>query len=123
MIDLSATQRQLAKGMSEAKLQTNVIQLAQALGYLVHAERPGRTQKGWRTPVQGDKGFPDAVLVRRTPKIGVIFFVEFKSETGEMSQEQHFWQHEIQDCSGRWFLWRPRDWFSGEIERTLRGED
>jgi hypothetical protein len=45
--------------MSEAELQQNVIDMAHVFGWLVHAERPAMRADGtWRTPIQGDKGFP-----------------------------------------------------------------
>ncbi len=48
---------------SETNFQLKVIQLARTGGWeLVHAERAARTGKGWRTPIQGDRGFFDLVL-------------------------------------------------------------
>jgi len=40
---LTESQVQLARHMTEAELQVSVIELAQRLGWLVHAERPART--------------------------------------------------------------------------------
>lgn len=48
--------------ISEAELQSAVIELARTLGYRVAHFRAARTAQGWRTPVEADgAGFPDLV--------------------------------------------------------------
>ena len=125
---LTESQVQLARHMTEAELQVSVIELAQRLGWLVHAERPARTKDGWRTPIQGDRGFPDLVLARYP----ALIFAEIKTERGRLTVEQGRWQQQLITRCAVWdgkkpkiwvmgsYLWRPRDWFSGEIERVLR---
>lgn len=91
MTRISNPQKLIAKSMSERELQDNVVELAQHLGWLVHAERPAWTEKGYRTPIQGNAGFPDLVLanyffiVRNQPQ--KVLFVELKSEMGELTME------------------------------------
>jgi VRR-NUC domain len=51
--------------------------------------RPGRTDHGWRTAVQGDgKGFPDWVLVHDR---GGVVFVELKTVKGKLTPTQEAW--------------------------------
>ena len=81
-------------------------------GWRVHAERPARTSKGWRTPVQGDPGFFDLVLARR----GRVIFAELKSARGKLSAEQEAWLAELSGGPER-YTWRPADFPA--IEATL----
>jgi hypothetical protein len=112
----------ILNSMSEKELQDNVIDLAHALGYLVHAERPAMNlNHEWRTPIQGDKGFPDLVLVSRKQKS--IIFAELKSEKGKLFNEQAEWRIALMDSiipnsnyKITYYEWRPSDWFSGKIE-------
>jgi len=92
----------LASLQSEAQFQEAVIEFARLHGWLVHAERPARSDKGWRTPVQGDAGFPDLVLARGS----VTLVWELKSEKGKRSPEQEKWWKALDSCT----LVRPRDW-------------
>lgn len=96
---------------SEADFQTWVIGYAQLRGWRVAHFRPARTGRGWRTPMQGDPGFPDLVLARN----GEIIFAELKAERGRLSAEQSQWAFAL----GRvWWEWRPRD--RDMIEEILR---
>jgi len=99
-------------GETEAQFQHAVIELAQTLGWRVAHFRPARTSHGWRTPVQGDPGFPDLVMVRA----GKIVFAELKSERGKLSADQQAWI----DATGG-YLWRPSDW--RQIVAVLHGRD
>lgn len=104
--------------MTESELQAAVIELARLLGYLVAHFRPAQTERGWRTAVQGDgKGFPDLVLAGR----GRVLFVELKGAAGKLSDEQVGWLGLLKLSGAETFVWRPRDWSSGAIERELRG--
>jgi hypothetical protein len=108
--------------MSEAQLQQNVIDMAHVFGWLVHAERPAMRADGtWRTPIQGDKGFPDLVLAKadRQP-----LFLELKSQNGKVSQDQIDWALALAPLGRNASYWvlRPSDWFDGTIERVLKGE-
>lgn len=120
-----ATTAEYAARESEASFQARVIALATACGWLVHHTRPARTAAGeWRTPVQGDAGFPDLVLVR-PPR---LLFVELKAAGRMPTAEQWRWLQALLRvatpimASGRVdvaaFIWRPGDW--NEIEEVLR---
>lgn len=58
----------------ERECQSAIIQAAQSLGYRAHAERQARVEGSWRTPVEGDAGFPDLVIIG----YGHIFIYELK---------------------------------------------
>lgn len=101
--------------MSEAVLQTRVIDLARTFGWLVNHGRPARKlDGGWSTPIQGDKGFPDLTLVRPP----FTMFVELKSEKGRLTTEQAAWLEGLRKCGHDARVWRPSD--MREIEETLR---
>jgi hypothetical protein len=88
----------------EADFQRRVIETAQWNRWLVHHSRPVQDSDGtWSTPIQGDPGLPDLVLVRG----GVVLLAELKSDGGRPTKEQMKWLDEAGPC-GR--LWRPADW-------------
>jgi len=89
--------------ISEADLQTLVIQTAQLYGWRVSHFRAARTDKGWRTPIEGDKGFPDLILARD----GVVLMPELKSQRGRPTIDQELWAEAIGPQLYR--LWRPSD--------------
>ena len=114
---------------SEREFQNAVVEYAHLNGWLVHHGRAAQVREGkWVTPIQGDAGFPDLVMVRD----GWIVFVELKSEKGRLSKTQKRWRDDIVWAIGwgeykpaTWhgsgtvyYLWRPSDW--DEIETTLR---
>lgn len=106
--------------MTETELQQAVIECARLFGWRVAHFRPAMTRHGWRTPVQADgKGFPDLCMARD----GVIAFAEIKSDKGKLAPEQEAWRDEIEGESQQgpeFYVWRPRDWLSGQIEVALR---
>ena len=102
----------MASAMSEQALQKHVIAAAQTFGWRVVHFRPAKTEKGWRTAIEGDKGFPDLVLAR----MGVVLHVELKTEKGKMTGDQERWAYNL---GTSWELWRPSHWLSGEIARVL----
>ena len=101
--------------VSEADFQAAVVELAMWRGWRVHAERPARTSKGWRTPVQGDVGYPDITLCR-PPR---LIHAELKSQHGVMGDNQLLWREVLMGVPGvEYYLWRPAAF--PEIEATLR---
>lgn len=105
------------RDLCEAQLQRLVVELARWTGWRVHAERPAATPSGWRTPIQGDAGFPDLVLARS----GEMIFAELKSRTGRLAEEQKAWGLVLGTVPGvAYYVWRPADWFAGRIEEVLR---
>lgn len=118
--------------LSERDFQSNVIELAQILGWRVAHFRPAQTKNGrWVTPMQGDAGFPDLVLA----KAGRVIFAELKSEKGKATDEQVEWlsellgegwignpgyPYELGAMSHRVYVWRPVD--LEEIAETLSAD-
>ena len=106
-------------GMSkgpEAALQSKVMDLARLYGWhRAHfrtAYQPGAQR--WLTPMSGEKGFPDLVLVR-PPR---LIFAELKSDTGRLSPHQKEWLSLLDQTSIEVYLWRPAD--LDEIHEILK---
>jgi hypothetical protein len=104
--------------VTEAELQSAVIELARLLGYRVAHFRPAQTVKGWRTAVEADgKGFPDLVLVRRPAR---LLFVELKAARGRLHPDQQAWL-ELLGPAAEVYVWTPAEWSDGTVELVLRG--
>lgn len=104
---------------TEAEFQKLVVEYAHQMGWKVHHTRPARTDKGWRTPIQGDPGFPDLVLVRGDYVNGRVVFAELKSQKGRIISEQQGWLNALYaTCSVEVYEWRPSDWPT--IQEVLR---
>ncbi len=79
---------------------------------MVHAERPATMQSGrWATPIQGDAGWPDLVLLH--PLHRVLWFVELKREPNKVEPAQQRWLDELSrstfgQCGVR-VLWVPEE--------------
>jgi len=92
---------------TEAGFQRAVIEAARALGWRVHHTRPARLANGqWRTPLQGDPGFPDLMLSRGPDLIAA----ELKSEHGRLSVPQRQWLVALRQAGVEVYVWRPSDW-------------
>lgn len=100
--------------LSEREFLDQVIDLARHCGWLVHHQRPARTAQGWRSAIQGHKGFPDLVLVRGS----YVLFVELKTDRGKTTLEQDDWLDRLRTAGAFAVVWRPEDWDT--IERILR---
>lgn len=101
--------------ISEATFTQQVIQLARVLGWRVAHFRPAMTKGGrWVTPMSGDVGFPDLVLI----KPGRIIFAELKAEKGRLTPAQEKWLETAKAAGIQACLWRPRD--IDQIEHILR---
>ena len=95
--------------MTEDQLLAAVLDIAAYRGWRVTHFRPAKTDKGWRTPLSGNPGFPDLVLARR----GQVIFAELKDADGRLSPAQKGWKEELGEA---YEVWRPRDL---ETIRTL----
>lgn len=96
--------------MTEAQLQSMVVDTAKWAGYLHYHTHDSRRSK---------PGFPDLVLVHRTN--GRLIFVELKSEKGRIRPEQQVWLETL-GIHHEAYLWRPRHWTDGTIRRVLTAE-
>lgn len=106
--------------MTEAQLQQAVIECARTLGWRVAHFRPALTEKGWRTPVEGDGvGFPDLLMVH--PSNGMaVYAIELKAEGKHPTVEQQLWLDHLESAGCFTDVWRPADWTSGRVEKLLR---
>ena len=102
----------------EKEFQRAVIDLARLTGWRVHHTRPALTRRGrWLTPIQGDAGFPDLVLVRA----GRVIFAELKCNGARPTPQQQGWLDALSACAGvECYLWTPADWDA--IVRMLTGD-
>lgn len=108
----------LARHMTEDELLACVIDACRKFGLRCAHFRPAKTERGWRTAVQGDgKGFPDLVITSGN----TVLFVELKSERGRLTPEQRDWLDDLMGVEGRVevCIWRPADWIDGTIESVL----
>jgi len=106
--------------MTEAELQAAIIDAAHYAGWVVHHCRAARVgtpgSERWVTPIAGDVGFPDLVLVH--PSRGVLW-IELKSARGKVSPAQQGWL-DVLDAAGQSAgVWRPVDWTDGTVDRNL----
>lgn len=105
----------LDQATSEGALQAKVIELAKLEGWLTHHVRAAQTSKGWRTPLQGDKGYPDLTLVHPD---GLLVVAELKAMRGRETPEQARWLDAMNGAELHSYLWKPDDW--GYIEQLLK---
>lgn len=87
--------------MTEDEFAKTILPLAHLHHWLCMHQRPARTNKGWRTLIQGDPGFPDWVFARD----GEVLFVEQKSDHGRLTPEQQQWKSHLPNHD----VWRPSD--------------
>lgn len=102
--------------MSEDDLLTAVLDLCKVLHLMVHHCRPARTERGWRTPIAGDAGFCDVVIVGGN---GVLFR-ELKGEKGRLSAAQTLWLSRLAFAKADAGVWRPSDLRSGLVLEELK---
>jgi len=74
--------------MTEDELLREVQKLAKLNSWLFTHFRSVKTPTGYRTPLQGDPGFPDCVLAKQGYK---TLHVELKTERGTASPAQLDW--------------------------------
>ena len=105
-----------AAAMTEEVLLASVLQAAREFRWRTAHFRPARTERGWRTPVQGDgKGWPDLVLVRGDR----LMFRELKREKARVRPEQAEWLAILVDAGADVGVWKPSGWFDGSILKEL----
>ena len=107
----------VAGHMTEAQLQAAVIECARRLHYDVYHTYTSR---------RSEPGFPDLVLIRKDPRIGLpsrFIVAELKAPGGRVSPDQERWLRNFEAMGVPAYVWRPSHWLSGEIERALRGDE
>ena len=97
----------LFDAMSEEEWVDTLLAWGKQGGWLGTHFRAAKTNKGYRTPLQGDKGYVDItfshVVLKRT------LFVEAKSAKGVLRPEQKLWRDALLASGEEWFLWKPKD--------------
>ena len=79
---------------TETECERTIIAAAHMLGYLVHGSRPATSQKGWRTPLKGDPGFPDLVITGHNR----CFIIELKRKPNRLEPAQLAWIDALHDA-------------------------
>lgn len=95
------------KALGESEFLDTIIDVAYFYGWKPYHVRAAWSRKGWRTPIKGDRGFPDLVLVR-PPR---VIMAELKSERGKLAFEQKVWRDALIQCPGiEYYEWKPSMW-------------
>jgi hypothetical protein len=104
------------RAVLEKELEANVRDTATTFGWRYTHFRPAMTRNGFRTPMSGDTGYPDCTMV----KSPWLVIAELKRETEEPRPDQVEWLDRLALTGAAVYLFKPRDWASGEIEDVLR---
>jgi hypothetical protein len=90
----------------ESELLAAVILVLQTGGWLVY-----HTHQAEHSP----SGFPDITATRG----GHVLFVELKTDTGLPSEQQLVWLDRLSQANVSVRLWRPDDYFGGQVDAWL----
>jgi hypothetical protein len=102
--------------VTEDDLLGAILDLCRLKHLHVHHCRPAKTERGWRTPIQGEPGFVDMVIVGDN---GVLFR-ELKADRGRLSAEQQQWLNRLAFARADAAVWRPAQLRDGTIVDQLR---
>jgi hypothetical protein len=100
--------------VSEREFERAVLDTLRLFGWRFCHFRPARTNRGWRTPLSGDPGFPDIVAVRGNH----VLWLELKAENGRLGDEQARWLAALGVAGQEVHCFRPSDW--DVLEEVLR---
>jgi len=101
----------MAAQMTERAFQQAVENLALRAGWLVYHTHDSRRSR---------PGFPDLVLVHAAR--GLVLFRELKTQTGRLTPAQKRWLTDLKTAGADAAVWRPLDWHTHTIHRTLTGD-
>lgn len=93
--------------ITEAELQTAVIDAARLFGYLAYHTHDSR---------RSSPGFPDLVVCRPDR----VMFIELKSDKGRLTVDQTHWLQVLEKAGSEVHIFRPQDWLDGTIMEALR---
>ena len=91
---------------SELQCQATIVAAAKLAGWRVHGERAGRNRRDeWSTPIMGDRGFPDLILVRNR----MLLAIELKRKPNGMGDGQQAWLDDLNRVPGvqAFVVWVP----------------
>lgn len=91
--------------LTEQAFLQQTIDLARLFGWKVCHFRPAQTEKGWRTSITGDAGFPDLVLVRGNR----LILAELKAGKGKLTEAQKEWLEALKQTGVETYCWKPSD--------------
>ena len=97
--------------MNEKDFQQQVISIARMYGWKVQHTRAVQMASGrWATPIQGEAGFPDLVLVKSNHDgRGGVIFAELKTDLGRVQDHQKAWIAALNGAGAECYVWRPTD--------------
>ena len=93
--------------MPEARMLGEIRHLCDQFGLMFYHARDSRSS--------GDPGLPDLVIAG--PR-GLIFR-ELKPQEGDLRWHQRRWFRVLRQARQSCEIWRPSDWFSGQVRREL----
>lgn len=114
-----------ARAMAEAQLQAAVIGQGRACGWLVHhsravAQRRHDGSVRHLTPLAGNPGCPDLLMVHADPLSPAVVLAELKRQTGQLDPPQVPWAAALTRAPGvLYVVWRPLDLIDGTIGDLL----
>lgn len=103
--------RLMAAQMTERTFQAAVENAALRAGWLVYHTHDSR---------RSHAGFPDLVLVHARRRL--LLFRELKTQTGKTTPAQQRWLTSLTAAGADAAVWRPLDWHTHLIHRTLTGD-
>jgi VRR-NUC domain len=105
---------------TERECQDTIVEAARWGGWRIFGVRPARTKHSWETPIFGDKGWPDLVLVRGER----ILAVELKRTPNKPEPEQVVWL-EVLAAAGvdARLVWVPEEMDDLVAELVRRRDD
>ena len=99
------------RGGPREEITPAVLALLKLYGWRASHFRPLLTTRGWRTPLSGDKGFPDILAVRRERCIAV----ECKGKDNQPTPDQEAWIAALEAAAIETYVVR-----SGDLERFAK---
>ena len=93
------------KTKNERELTDLVVSLCDEGGWLCHHDRPAKTDKGWRTAIQGDAGMPDIIALRGNR----LLVAELKHGRNKPTPEQELWLEAFRQVGAEVYVFRTGD--------------
>lgn len=88
---------------TETQFTTQILEALELFGWRAIHFRAARTIHGWRTPLQGDKGWPDIFATRNTRALAA----ELKVGKKKPDPDQQAWLDALEQTGVEVFVWRP----------------
>jgi hypothetical protein len=110
---------------SESEYQASILELLGVLGWRAVHHRPLRSQRGYRTGIQGPgcAGFPDVFAVQTRSELGGrrrVLAAELKGERGRLTADQRSWLSLLAAAGIEAYEWRVGRDSLDSIAKVLR---